>query len=83
MPNHGSVDVQLLFCVDSYLLWIFRDDLRQPCICRELAADANPLPFVFVFRHSELAPIVSPDHDSENLIRVRLVEIQECWLSLR
>ena len=32
-------------------------------------------------RLSKLTPIASPDHDVENLIRMRFVEIEECWLS--
>jgi hypothetical protein len=50
---------------------------------RDLTADANSLAFVIVFRCSELAPNVFLEHDSENLIGILLVEIEECWLSHR
>jgi hypothetical protein len=42
----------------------------SPAYRRDLTADANSFRFVVVFRLCELAPIVTPDDDSENLNRV-------------
>src|SRR5260370_1850862 len=77
-----GMDVELLFRTDFYLFRFVRDNLRQSCIRRDLSADADSLSFVVDFRSPEFTPIISPDDDSEDLIRIGLVEIQECWLPL-
>ncbi len=73
-----DVTVQLPFRTDFNLFRFVRDNLWQSCIRRDLSAEANSPPFVVVFRSPEFTPIISPDHDSEDLIRIGLVEIQEC-----
>jgi hypothetical protein len=51
-------------------------------VFRDLPRDADPLPLVLALRRPKLAAVLSPDQHREHLIRVRLVEIEECRLAL-
>jgi len=42
----------------------------------------DSLPLVVGLGRAKLAPVASPNHDSKDLTGVRLVQIQECRLSL-
>ena len=59
------------------LLRTIRDDLRQASIGGNLSGHANLLVFVIVLGLPKLAAIVAPDHDGEDLIRERFVEIKK------
>src|SRR4029077_4362159 len=57
-------------------------DLRFSLIACDLPRDANVLDAVFSQDVSELFLITAPNHDCKDVVRVRLLEIQERGLTL-
>ena len=57
------------------------NDLRNTSIALNHAGHTNSLPLVHGFRLAKLRAIISPDDDSENLLWIWLVKIEECWLT--
>ena len=53
------------------LPWAIRDNFRCAAIFRDFAGDADMLALVIALWSSELASILTPDQDRENLLRIR------------
>ena len=68
--------------LDLYSPWIVRNNLRRSAILGNLACNADVFILVINLGPAELGLIAAPYQNGENLIRVRLVEVQECWLPL-
>jgi hypothetical protein len=68
--------------VASYLLGIMSHNFGYSLVLGDLSRDADPLPLVLALGRPKLAAVLAPDQHREYLIRVWLVEIEECRLSL-
>ncbi len=59
------------------LLGPFSDDLRYIPILRDLSCHADALSLVLALWGTKFAPIATPDDDREDLVGVRLIQIEE------
>jgi len=65
-----------------YLRWFRNDNLSYALVGADTAAHANPFPSICTFgRGLEFMAVLPPDNSGKNTIRIRLVQIQECWTS--
>ena len=60
-----------------FIVTVVRHDLSRSPVLRDLPRDADALPLVLALRRPKLAAVLAPDQHREDLIRVRLVEIEE------
>src|SRR5215471_5422778 len=65
-----------LFCFD--LRRIRYNGFRRSAVERYSPGNTNVFPIVGCFRVSKFRSIATPDDDRENLVRIGLVEINEC-----
>jgi hypothetical protein len=65
-----------------YFLGIIGHNLSPAPVLRDLPGNADSLPFVLGLGRPELAAVLAPDQDREQLIRIRFVQIEESRVSL-
>ena len=57
------------------------NDFCRPTVLLNSSAYTNGFFRIVTLRCAELRPVASPDQDREDLVRIWLVEVQECWLA--